>query len=172
MVQSGKCHGSNESRKLSSMRIEVRPTASGLGVGVRGWPWPLTLTFNPRRAMVMTRTLARGQGQKSLGWKVIVDTDGRTDAWTEAIALPPMLLLQPFYAPWTLSRTNWVVGSRKVKPGWYNQSGFTGARDSEWHMQICIFLRQVITPTSHHSVFHRRMPFLPPNQQRQSTEGT
>jgi len=36
-----------------------------------------------------------------------------------------------------------AAGSRKVKPGRYNQSGFTGARDSEWywhqlgHMQIC-----------------------------------
>jgi len=43
----------------------------------------------------------------------------------------------------------------------------TEARDSEWqwhqlgHMQA-----------PHHSVFTGRMPFLPPNQQRQSTEGT
>jgi len=27
-------------------------------------------------------------------------------------------------------------------------------------------------PATHHSVFTGRMPFLPPNQQRQSTEGT
>jgi len=27
-------------------------------------------------------------------------------------------------------------------------------------------------PAPHHSVFTGRMPFLPPNQQRQSTEGT
>ena len=32
--------------------------------------------------------------------------------------------------------------------------------------------RQITTPTPHHSVFTGRMPFLPPNQQRQSTEGT
>ena len=32
--------------------------------------------------------------------------------------------------------------------------------------------RQTITPTPHHSFFTGRMPFLPPNQQRQSTEGT
>jgi len=31
--------------------------------------------------------------------------------------------------------------------------------------------RQTTTPVSHHSVFTRRMPFLPPNQHRQSTEG-
>jgi len=31
--------------------------------------------------------------------------------------------------------------------------------------------RQKTTPAPHHSVFTGRMPFLPPNQQRQSTEG-
>jgi len=31
--------------------------------------------------------------------------------------------------------------------------------------------RQTTTPTPHHSVFTGRMPFLPPNQQHQSTEG-
>jgi len=30
---------------------------------------------------------------------------------------------------------------------------------------------QTTTPTSHHSVFTGRMPFLTPNQQSQSTEG-
>jgi len=31
--------------------------------------------------------------------------------------------------------------------------------------------RQITTPVPHHSVFTARMPFPPPNQQRQSTEG-
>ena len=31
--------------------------------------------------------------------------------------------------------------------------------------------RQITTPAPHHSVFTGRVPFLPPNQQRQSTEG-
>jgi len=31
--------------------------------------------------------------------------------------------------------------------------------------------RQTSTPASHHMVFTGRMPFLPSNQQRQSTEG-
>jgi len=50
---------------------------------------------------------------------------------------------------------------------------FTEARDSEWqwlqlgHMQVCTLLKTA----PHHSVFTDRMPFLPPNQQRQSTEG-
>jgi len=54
----------------------------------------------------------------------------------------------------------------------------TGATDSEWqwhqlgHMQIC-----TSTQTDNHAStpplsFSGRMPFLPPNQQHQSTEGT
>ena len=55
---------------------------------------------------------------------------------------------------------------------------FTGARDSGWqwhqlgHMQVCTSLQ-----TDNHSstpplsFLQARMPFLPPNQQRQSTEG-
>jgi len=53
---------------------------------------------------------------------------------------------------------------------------FTEARECEWqwhqlgHMQICISL-QTTMPAPHRSVFTGWMPFLPPNQQRQSTEG-
>jgi len=55
---------------------------------------------------------------------------------------------------------------------------FTEARDSEWqwhqlgHIQVCTSLQ-----TDNHSstpplsFFTGRMPFLPPNQQHQSTEG-
>ena len=32
--------------------------------------------------------------------------------------------------------------------------------------------RQITMPVPHHSFFTDWMPFLPPNQQRQSTEGT
>jgi len=55
---------------------------------------------------------------------------------------------------------------------------FTEARDSEWqwhqlgHMQVCTSLQadnHASTPPL--SYFTSRMPFLPPNQQRQSTEG-
>ena len=55
---------------------------------------------------------------------------------------------------------------------------FTEARDSEWlwhqvgHMQACTSLQtdnHAITPPL--SFFTGRMPFLPPNQQCQSTEG-
>jgi len=56
---------------------------------------------------------------------------------------------------------------------------FTEARDSEWqwhqlgHMQVCTWFQtdnHASTPPL--SFFTGRMPFLPPNQQPQSTEGT
>ena len=56
---------------------------------------------------------------------------------------------------------------------------FTEARDSEWqwhqlgHMQVCTSLQtDNHTSTPPLCFFTGRMPFLPPNQQRQSTEGT
>jgi len=55
---------------------------------------------------------------------------------------------------------------------------FTEARDSEWqwhqlgHVQICTSLQtDSHASTSPLSFFTGRMPFLPPNQQHQSTEG-
>jgi len=55
---------------------------------------------------------------------------------------------------------------------------FTEARDSEWQwhqlgrMQVCTSLQtDNHANTSPLSFFTGRMPFLPPNQQRQSTEG-
>jgi len=54
---------------------------------------------------------------------------------------------------------------------------FTEARDSEWqwhqlgHMQVCTSLQtDKHASTSPLSFFTGRMPFLLPNQQRQSTE--
>jgi len=55
---------------------------------------------------------------------------------------------------------------------------FTEARDSEWqwyplgYMQVCTLLQSdnhASTPPL--NFLQARMPFLPPNQQRQSTEG-
>jgi len=82
----------------------------------------------------------------------------------------------PFNGP--LSGTTRVSRYQKRKTGQYfgNQSGFTEAKDNEWqwhqlgHMQACTSLQ-----TDNHagtpplSFFTGRMPFLPPNQQRQST---
>jgi len=78
---------------------------------------------------------------------------------------------QTFNGP--LSGTTWV--------GWYQKGktnlDFTEARDSAWqwhqlgHMQVCTSLQaDNHTSTPPLSFFTGRMPFLPPNQQCQSTE--
>jgi len=38
-------------------------------------------------------------------------------------------------------------------------------------MQVCTLRQTDTMPAPHQSVFTGRMPFLPPNQQRQSTDG-
>ena len=66
------------------------------------------------------------------------------------------------------------AGTRKVKPIWIllQQETVSGS-DINW--AICKSAsrsRQITMPVPHHSSFFTgRMPFLPPNQQRQSTEG-
>ena len=65
------------------------------------------------------------------------------------------------------------AGTRKVKPIWIllKQETVSGSGIS-W--AICTPAprsRQITTPAPHHSVFTVQMPFLPPNQQSQSTEG-
>jgi len=79
----------------------------------------------------------------------------------------------PFNGPF--SRTTRVSQYQKGK----TNLDFTEARDREWqwhqlgHMQVCISLQ-----TNNHAstppvkFFTGRMPFLPPNQQHLSTEGT
>ena len=72
-----------------------------------------------------------------------------------------------------LSRTTQVSRYQKGK----TSLDFTEARDNEWHwhqlghMQVCILLQIDNHASTHHTVFFTdRMPFLPPNQQHQSTE--
>ena len=77
-----------------------------------------------------------------------------------------------FTALQSLSRITQVSWQQKGK----TNLDFTGARDSEWHqlghMRIC-----TLPKTDNHasipplSFFTGRMPFLPLNQQCQSTEG-
>jgi len=81
--------------------------------------------------------------------------------------------LHTFNGP--LSRTTQVSRYQTGK----TNLDFTEARDSEWQwhqlgrMQVCTSL-QTRQPRQHPTTqfFTGRMPFLPPNQQRQSTEGT
>ena len=66
------------------------------------------------------------------------------------------------------------AGTRKVKPNWILLKQET-VSSIGIHWAICKSAprsKQITTPVPHRSVFTGWMPFLPPNQQRQSTEGT
>ena len=65
------------------------------------------------------------------------------------------------------------AGTRKVKPIsiLLKQETVSGSGISWVVCKSAPRSRQITTPAPHHSVFTGRMPFLPPNQQRQSTEG-
>jgi len=72
------------------------------------------------------------------------------------------------------SRTTWVSRYQKRK----TSLDFTELRDSEWqwhqlgHTQVCTSMQtDNHTSTPPLSLFTGQMSFLPPNQQRQSTEG-
>jgi len=66
------------------------------------------------------------------------------------------------------------AATRKVKPIWIflKQEIVTGSGISWTICKSAPRSRQITTPAPQHSFFIGRMPFLPPNQQRQSTEGT
>ena len=71
---------------------------------------------------------------------------------------------------WNLSRTTQVSRYQKGKINLDLLEQEIVSGSSMDHMQVCT-LSQITIPTSHHSVFTGRMPFLLPNQQHQSTEG-
>jgi len=82
-----------------------------------------------------------------------------------------LLLLHPFNG--LFSRTTWVVSQhQKGKPFWIllQQKMMRWQWHQLDHMQIICTSLQTDNLTT--QVFTGRMPFLPPNQQRQSTEGT
>jgi len=65
------------------------------------------------------------------------------------------------------------AGTRKVKPIWIllKQEAVGGSGISWAICKSAPHCRQITMPAPHYSVFTGRMPFLPPNQQRQSSEG-
>ena len=66
------------------------------------------------------------------------------------------------------------AGTRKVKPIWIllKQETVSGSGISWAICKSAFRSRQITMPAPHHSCFFTGwMPFLPPNQQRQSTEG-
>ena len=77
----------------------------------------------------------------------------------------------PFNGPFP-GLPRWA-GTRKGKPVWIllKQETVSGSGISWAICKSAPGSRQINLPAPHHSVFTDRMPFLPPNQQRQSTEG-
>ena len=65
------------------------------------------------------------------------------------------------------------AGTRKVKPVWIlpKQETVSGSGISWDICKSASHSRQITTPAPHRSFFTGRMPFLPPSQQCQSTEG-
>ena len=63
--------------------------------------------------------------------------------------------------------------TRKAKPIWIllKQETVSGSGISWAICKSALHSRQIAMPAPHHSVFTGRVPFLPPNQWRQSTEG-
>ena len=95
---------------------------------------------------------------------------------TALLATNSLLTLNTTYAHLTAlceGPPGWA-GTRKVKPIWIwlKQETVSGSGISWAKCKSAPRSRQITTPEPHHSVFAGRMPFLPPNQQRQSTEGS
>ena len=87
------------------------------------------------------------------------------------LSLILLLLLQTFNRP--LSRTTRVSRYQKGKTNLdlLKQETVSGSGISWAICKSAPRSRQITTPAPHSSVFTGQMPFLPPNQQRQSTEG-
>ena len=79
---------------------------------------------------------------------------------------------RPFKGPlsWTTRVSRYQKG--KTNLDFTKQETVSGSRISWDICKSATRTRQITTPAPHHSFFSVRMPFLPPNQQRQSTEGT
>jgi len=125
----------------------------------------------PGPAPAAARSSLQQQQQQRRRWTA--DWNNRHRQMTAFDPLHRHTHIHPFNGP--LSTTSRVSQYQKGK----TNLDFTEARDSEWqwhqlgYMQVCTSLQtdnHASTPPL--SFFTGRMLFLPPNQQRQSIEGT
>jgi len=115
---------------------------------------------NNKREIQLTELKLLQNTQKGGVWKSMVRYHMVTHTHTRLTALFPGL-------------PRWA-GTRKVTPIWIlvKQETVSGSGISWAVCKSAPHSRQITMPAPHHSVFFTgRMPFLPPNQQRQSTEG-
>jgi len=92
----------------------------------------------------------------------------------------PLILLHDYYCYYNRFMALWIK-SRTTQVSWYQkgkanldlleQEIVTGSGISWAICKSAPHHRQITMPASHWLVFTGRMPFLPPNQQHQSTEG-
>ena len=73
----------------------------------------MTLTFNLLQAMVMNYSQAKVQGQWSVGSEDRVETNGKTERWTEVISLPPLLMWVAINRVYSLSKQKQTVQALK-----------------------------------------------------------
>ena len=101
------------------------------------------------------------------------DVYSKLQATKKALYTVPLThtpILRPFSGTTQVSRYR----TRKVKPIWIllKQEAVSGSGISWAICKSAPCSRQITMPAPHHSVFTGRMPFVPPNEQCQSTEGT
>jgi len=147
----------------ASVLVEVHVSRHGKHVLAR---------YDRRRVLTeqTTRLLELVHRDKTCAKKPVYDTHTHTHASTHARthahahAHTRLMALFP-----GLPRS---AGTRKAKPIWIlvKQETVSGSGISWAICKSATRSRQTTTPAPHHSVFTGRMPFLPPNQQRQNTE--
>jgi len=111
--------------------------------------------FAGERLLLKSANIWRSYGQE---YSALSFSDLHTHTHTRLTALFP--------------RLPGSAGTIKVKPIWIllKQETVSGSGISWAICKSASRARQITTPAPHHSVFTGRMPFLPPNQQRQSNE--
>jgi len=95
---------------------------------------------------------------------------------SDSVILEPDAVISHKHTHPVNSPFSWTTRLSQYQEGKTNLD-FTEARDSEWqwhqlgHMQVCTSLQTDNHASTPPLFFTGRMPFLPPNQQHQRTEG-
>ena len=133
---------------------------------------PKTSSIRSSVSIELRLVTDRQTDRQTDGYRAMASTRARAVLLGRVTHLLSVTHTHPFNGP--LSGTTWVSRYQRGKPIWI----LLKQRYSEWqwyqlgHMQLCTSLQtdnHASTPPL--SFFTGRVPFLPPNQQRQGTEG-